>query len=276
MLEDFRLKVFLAVASRGSFTLAAKELGISQPAVSQNVAELEKSLGAELFVRSRGNVTLTPAGKALSEYAEKIQYWYSAASALFPSPGEDGGRTRIRIAACRASADCVLPGAVARMLSARPALSFSILPLDAPDADCRVSLSVPGPQISLEESSSLLCQFRALALTSCPDERLMKESRSGLPQGFSLACWSGYSEKLPLELRSRVSLESDSVPMLLETASYSPSIIALVPLSRIPEGLRALPVELPGLAADLHFQPSAAFSGSGLCSLLRGILQDIR
>ena len=62
MLEDFRLKVFMTVASRGSFTLAAKELGISQPAVSQNVAELEKSVGAELLVRSRGSVALTPAG----------------------------------------------------------------------------------------------------------------------------------------------------------------------------------------------------------------------
>ena len=70
MLEDFRLKVFMTVASRGRFTLAAKELGISQPAVSQNVAELEKSVGTELLVRSRGSVTLTPAGRSLIVYAE--------------------------------------------------------------------------------------------------------------------------------------------------------------------------------------------------------------
>ena len=45
MFEDFRLKVFMAVATEGSFTKAAAVLGISQPAVSQNIAELEKSSG---------------------------------------------------------------------------------------------------------------------------------------------------------------------------------------------------------------------------------------
>ena len=41
-MEDFRLKVFKAVVQEGSFTKAAKALGITQPAVSQNIAELEK------------------------------------------------------------------------------------------------------------------------------------------------------------------------------------------------------------------------------------------
>ena len=44
MLEDFRLKVFMAVRSEHSFTKAARSLGISQPAVSQNIAELEKEI----------------------------------------------------------------------------------------------------------------------------------------------------------------------------------------------------------------------------------------
>ena len=41
MFEDFRLKVFMAVAETGSFTKAAKSIGISQPAVSQNINALE-------------------------------------------------------------------------------------------------------------------------------------------------------------------------------------------------------------------------------------------
>ena len=41
MFEDFRLNVFAKVAALGSFTAAARALGISQPAVSQHVAELE-------------------------------------------------------------------------------------------------------------------------------------------------------------------------------------------------------------------------------------------
>lgn len=42
MFEDFRLKVFMAVAETGSFTKAAKSIGISQPAVSQNINALER------------------------------------------------------------------------------------------------------------------------------------------------------------------------------------------------------------------------------------------
>ena len=47
MLEDFRLKVFATVAAEGSFTKAAAVLGVSQPAVSQNIAELEKLSGVK-------------------------------------------------------------------------------------------------------------------------------------------------------------------------------------------------------------------------------------
>ena len=62
MLDDFRLRVFMMVAAEGSFTRAAQHLGVSQPAVSQNIAELEKQVGAVLFERKRGEVTLTPEG----------------------------------------------------------------------------------------------------------------------------------------------------------------------------------------------------------------------
>ena len=48
MLEDTRLKIFMAVADEGSFTRAAYLLGITQPAVSQNIAELERLTGRTL------------------------------------------------------------------------------------------------------------------------------------------------------------------------------------------------------------------------------------
>ena len=50
MFEDFRLKVFMAVAETGSFTKAAKSIGISQPAVSQNINALEKEIGTPLIL----------------------------------------------------------------------------------------------------------------------------------------------------------------------------------------------------------------------------------
>jgi molybdenum-dependent DNA-binding transcriptional regulator ModE len=72
MLEDFRIQVFMTVAHERSFTKAAAVLGVSQPAVSQNVAELEKLVGAKLFERLRGEVALTGEGEVFKQYAEKM------------------------------------------------------------------------------------------------------------------------------------------------------------------------------------------------------------
>ncbi|HWC37442.1 MAG TPA: LysR family transcriptional regulator, partial [Acidimicrobiales bacterium] len=60
-----RLTLFLAVADNGGFSRAADALGMSQPAVSQAVRELEGELGAVLFHRLGRSVQLTAAGNAL-------------------------------------------------------------------------------------------------------------------------------------------------------------------------------------------------------------------
>lgn len=89
MFEDSRIKVFMAVVEEGSFTLAAKSLGISQPAVSQNIAEIEKEVGTQLFERNRGSITLTSNGRKFLEFANQINYWYRAASEEFKSNSAD-------------------------------------------------------------------------------------------------------------------------------------------------------------------------------------------
>lgn len=90
-MEDFKLKIFTVLCRTGSFTAAASELGISQPAVSQNIKDLESMLGTSLFVRSYGRMEITPAGKVLQHYAGRILGEYSALTAAFtPVPaGED-------------------------------------------------------------------------------------------------------------------------------------------------------------------------------------------
>lgn len=83
MIEDFRLQVFNAVAQEHSFTKAASLLGISQPAVSQNIAELEKLVGMKLFERLRGEVLMTPEGSVFKEYAERIIAMYAETGDMF-------------------------------------------------------------------------------------------------------------------------------------------------------------------------------------------------
>ena len=77
MIFDFRLKVFHAVATRLSFTRAAAELFITQPAVTKHIKELEHQLNVQLFKRNGSSITLTNAGKILLQYAEKIAQQYA-------------------------------------------------------------------------------------------------------------------------------------------------------------------------------------------------------
>ena len=64
-------KIFYNVAKQGSVTKAAKELCLSQPAVSQAVKALEDSLGTVLFVRKSKGVELTTEGSMLYEYVKR-------------------------------------------------------------------------------------------------------------------------------------------------------------------------------------------------------------
>lgn len=63
-------KVFYYVATSLSFSVASKQLFISQSAVSQSIKTLEKKLGQTLFIRSTKKVQLTPAGKVLLKHVE--------------------------------------------------------------------------------------------------------------------------------------------------------------------------------------------------------------
>ncbi|MDE6700609.1 MAG: LysR family transcriptional regulator, partial [Acetatifactor sp.] len=64
-------KVFYHVAKAGSVTGAARELAVSQPAVSQAIRQLESQLGADLFYRAAKGVRLTREGQLLFSYVEK-------------------------------------------------------------------------------------------------------------------------------------------------------------------------------------------------------------
>lgn len=67
-----QLHYFVAVAEARHFTRAAEKVHVSQPSLSQQIRALEKELGAELFSRARGNITLTDAGEALLPLARRI------------------------------------------------------------------------------------------------------------------------------------------------------------------------------------------------------------
>lgn len=71
-MELRQLKYFIAAADSLNFSRAAESLYISQPTLSQQIAELEDELGVELFVRTKRSVLLTPAGADLLDKAKDL------------------------------------------------------------------------------------------------------------------------------------------------------------------------------------------------------------
>ncbi|MBS1661713.1 MAG: LysR family transcriptional regulator [Bacteroidetes bacterium] len=72
MTFDFRLQVFHTVAQRLNFTRAAKELFITQPAVTRHIHELEQHFKVKLFERNGTRIKLTPAGQRLLAHTDQL------------------------------------------------------------------------------------------------------------------------------------------------------------------------------------------------------------
>lgn len=72
ILDSRKLLAFATLARVGSFTLAAKEMGLTQSAVSHAIKGLERDLGCRLFDRMGRMVTITPAGRQLLGHTDVI------------------------------------------------------------------------------------------------------------------------------------------------------------------------------------------------------------
>lgn len=272
MFEDFRLRIFMAVAEKGSFTLAAKALGVSQPAVSQNIAELEKSLGAELFLRRKGSVTLTPKGAAFKEYAGRILYWYTATEKMFGPEGKLSANKPVRISADGFIASHILPQALSKLLAFNPSLTFSIRSESSGNnSDIRIYAQRHVTEPSFEDIGTFLFSVTASAVSSNPAYSKITDLKA-LPQSARLAVPKIYSEILPLDLKARVAVVSDSAEAIVELVTVSPDIIGLLPLPAVPPDLTILPVTLPSLALDVHLQTPEG--PNPIATALRRILCD--
>ncbi|CAN5921454.1 LysR family transcriptional regulator [soil metagenome] len=124
MVFDFRIKVFYTVAQKLSFTKAATELFITQPAVTKHIHELEQQLGVRLFTRHGNSISVTAAGEVLVRYAERIFASYAALEAeLAPFNQVAGGA--LRIGASTTLAQTILPKLLALFKKAYPGVSFT-------------------------------------------------------------------------------------------------------------------------------------------------------
>ena len=134
-----QLQTFVVLARTGSFTRAAAELEVSQPAVTRHVQKLEQELGMPLLARRRGRIELSEAGERLRSFAEGVVDGHQR---LLDDLGEGPGRLAgdLRIVASTTPGEFLVPGLVSAFVAGNPLVN---------------------PRIQIADSTEVAAQIRA-------------------------------------------------------------------------------------------------------------------
>lgn len=124
MIDVQRLRVLRAVAEHGSFNQAAAALRLTPSAVSQQVAALERSLGAQVVERSTRGVTLTRAGQIMVGAAESVAAELERAQQKVAELST--GRTQLTIATFTSGGRLLLPAALTQLMAAHPRTALHV------------------------------------------------------------------------------------------------------------------------------------------------------
>lgn len=118
-----QLKYFVKIVEHHSFTKAARDCSVSQPALSQQIAKLEKELGQPLFERQGRTIQVTAAGSLLKDHADKILRLVDDAKRQITDDGQTG---QISIAAIPTIGPYLLPRLVDSLSQDFPAAKFVV------------------------------------------------------------------------------------------------------------------------------------------------------
>ncbi|MFD7989238.1 LysR family transcriptional regulator, partial [Kitasatospora indigofera] len=151
MIEARHLRVLRAVARTGSFSAAARELGCTQPAISQQMKALEKSVDTPLVVRAGRGMQLSEAGRVLLKHANGILAGLSAAEEEVAAiAGLRAGR--VRLVSFPTASSTLVPPAVARLRASHPGVRVSLVEAEPTESlamlrggECEVALAFRYP-----------------------------------------------------------------------------------------------------------------------------------
>lgn len=132
-IDPRRLLILRAVAQAGSLAGAARKLGWTQPAVSQQMSQLERELGVEVLARTGRGATLTPTGAALLRHADGIASRLSAAAEEVLAARRRGSR-HLRITAFPSAGKALVLPALAELARSRPEMTASLIVAEPDEA----------------------------------------------------------------------------------------------------------------------------------------------
>jgi DNA-binding transcriptional LysR family regulator len=149
--DSRHIKTFHEVVRAGSYSAAARALGYTQPAITQQMKALERDVGTPLFIRVGRGMRLTEAGEALSRHATVILESMSAAQQQM------GALTRLRAGRVRLCAfpsanASLIPETLARLAAGHPGVRVELLENEPPESlqrlvrgECDITLAFTYP-----------------------------------------------------------------------------------------------------------------------------------
>jgi molybdate transport repressor ModE-like protein len=184
-MDPRRVLTFRAVAHQRSFSRAARELALSQPSVSNQVAALEREIGARLLERRPGGLRLTNEGEILLEHADAIAERLELAARQLGSAAQ-GERARLRIGAFPTALAAFVPAAIAQLRVRFPDTKVSVdegtddLPARVRSGDLHLAVGFEDAASPAQvppglERRELMRERFMIALA--PDHRLAKRPR---------------------------------------------------------------------------------------------------
>lgn len=132
-----QLKTFTEVAERKNFTKAGEALNLAQPTVSLHIRQLEEEFGTPLFIRSRKQFSITPAGRLLYEKARQLLALAEETKEdMMRQSGELTGT--LTVAASYTIGEYVLPRLLENLLAAHPKLEVIISISNTEEVEAKV------------------------------------------------------------------------------------------------------------------------------------------
>ena len=176
-----RLFIFHTVARLGSFTRAAGDLKISQPAVSIQVKELERSLDTTLLIRMRSGVSLTDTGETVYDYTRRIfTLADEMTNAIQDITGLESGR--LTIGSSTTPGEYILPFAIGKFLERYPKVEVSLAISNTRSVieqimSRELDLGMAGAPVDIRGLASFLYVTDEVVLVASPTHPLSRRRR---------------------------------------------------------------------------------------------------
>jgi molybdate transport repressor ModE-like protein len=192
MLDTRRLRVLYEVARRGSFSAAAESLGYTQPAISRQIALLERETGTTLLERRPAGARLTDAGELLVRHTEALlARLQDAEEELGELLGMQSGR--LRMSTLTSAAATIVPPAILEFRRRLPGVELSVSMLDPAGVLSVLRAGEVDLAVTNDESHFELAELEAVHLFDEP--LLIALPRAHRLAGESAVCLADLAEE---------------------------------------------------------------------------------